>query len=51
MDSQIDFKDVDGFVNADQLRSYVKTLLQEINSNHSLSHPAILKGEKVDNIV
>lgn len=51
MDSHHDFKDVDSFVNAEQLRAYVKSLLNEMNSNHSLSHPAILRGEKVETIV
>eukprot|EP00347_Sterkiella_histriomuscorum_P016198 403354110 len=43
-------KKVDNIVNPDELRKYVKELMGELNK-HSSSHPQILKGENVEQIL
>ena len=45
------FKDLDQFVDPEALRAYVKELMLELSSNHSSTHPSILKGESVEAIV
>ena len=43
-------KRIDDILNPDELRTYVKELMGELNK-HSESHPQILKGENVDKIL
>ena len=46
------FKDVDQFKDAEQLKAYVLSLMSEMKSQgHDSSHPTILNGESVDQVL
>jgi hypothetical protein len=44
-------REVENFKDPEALRAYIRNILEDKKSNHSMSHPSILNGESVDKVI